>query len=216
VPGCGRRRRELRPCRPDGRCPFSDERHAGRPPSALCIHRSISEGAYEVLALVAGNRYTLKLFQSGKRPGNERKTFSAKPHEVRHDWYLVDANQKILGRLAARSRCACAASTSPSTRLTSIPATTSSWSTRAKLRVTGAKSTGKVYYRHSSYPGGVYETTFAKMQQRFPGRVLQKGGQGDAAQGSARLPMIKKLKISLAASTSLGAAAEGTERNERP
>ena len=65
----------------------------------------------------------------------------------------------------------------------------------AKIRVTGAKPTGKLYHRHSSYPGGVYETTFAKMQQRFPGRVLQKAVKGMLPKGPLGYAMIKKLKI---------------------
>jgi len=123
------------------------------------------------------------------------KTFSAKPHEVRRDWYLVDANERVLGRLAAeiarRLRGKHKPEYTPHVDTGDYIVVVNA----AKLRVTGAKATGKVYHRHSSYPGGVYETTFLKMQERFPGRVLQKAVKGMLPKGPLGYAMIKKLKI---------------------
>ncbi len=123
------------------------------------------------------------------------KTFSAKPHEVQRDWYLVDADEKVLGRLAAeiarRLRGKHKPEFTPHVDTGDYIVVVNA----AKLRVTGAKATGKLYHRHSSYPGGVYETTFAKMQQRFPGRVLQKAVKGMLPKGPLGYAMIKKLKI---------------------
>ncbi len=123
------------------------------------------------------------------------KTFSAKPHEVQRDWYLVDADEKVLGRLAAeiarRLRGKHKPEFTPHVDTGDYIVVVNA----AKLRVTGAKATGKLYHRHSSYPGGVYETTFAKMQQRFPGRVLQKAVKGMLPKGPLGSAMIKKLKI---------------------
>ncbi|MCK7491209.1 MAG: 50S ribosomal protein L13 [Comamonadaceae bacterium] len=56
-----------------------------------------------------------------------------------------------------------------------------------KLRVTGNKAEDKKYYRHSGYPGGIYETNFTKLQAAFPGPCAGEGGQGHAAQGPAGL-----------------------------
>jgi large subunit ribosomal protein L13 len=64
-----------------------------------------------------------------------------------------------------------------------------------KLRVTGTKATEKIYYRHSGYPGGIYETNFQKMQQRFPGRALEKAVKGMLPKGPLGYAMIKKLKV---------------------
>jgi large subunit ribosomal protein L13 len=123
------------------------------------------------------------------------KTFSAKPHEVRRDWYVVDANEKILGRLAAgialRLRGKHKPEFTPHVDTGDYIVVVNA----AKLRVTGDKANGKVYYRHSSYPGGVYQTTFAKMQDRFPGRALQKAVKGMLPKGPLGYAMIKKLKI---------------------
>jgi len=123
------------------------------------------------------------------------KTFSAKPHEVRREWYLVDADEKILGRLAAQIALRLRGKHKPEYTPHVDTGDYIVVVNAAKLRVTGAKATGKVYHRHSSYPGGVYETTFAKMQQRFPGRALQKAVKGMLPKGPLGYAMIKKLKI---------------------
>jgi large subunit ribosomal protein L13 len=123
------------------------------------------------------------------------KTFSAKPHEVRRDWYVVDANEKILGRLAAQIALRLRGKHKPEYTPHVDTGDYIVVVNAAKLRVTGDKATGKVYYRHSSYPGGVYQTTFAKMQERFPGRVLQKAVKGMLPKGPLGYAMIKKLKI---------------------
>jgi len=65
----------------------------------------------------------------------------------------------------------------------------------ARLRVTGGKDEGKKYFRHSGYPGGIRETTFGKMQSRFPGRALEKAVKGMLPKGPLGYAMIKKLKI---------------------
>ena len=65
----------------------------------------------------------------------------------------------------------------------------------AKIRVTGAKALDKKYYRHSGYPGGISETNFGKMQERFPGRALEKAVKGMLPKGPLGYAMIKKLKV---------------------
>jgi large subunit ribosomal protein L13 len=123
------------------------------------------------------------------------KTFSAKPHEVQRDWYVVDANEKVLGRLAAQIALRLRGKHKPEYTPHVDTGDYIVVVNASRIRVTGDKATGKVYYRHSGYPGGVYETTFAKMQQRFPGRVLQKAVKGMLPKGPLGYAMIKKLKI---------------------
>src|SRR5258706_153574 len=64
-----------------------------------------------------------------------------------------------------------------------------------KLRVPGPKGTDKNYYRHSTYPGGIYETNFTKLQARHPDRVLKLAVKGMLPKGRLGYAMIKKLKI---------------------
>ena len=123
------------------------------------------------------------------------KTFSAKSHEVERDWFVVDASEKVLGRLAAdiavRLRGKHKPEYTPHVDTGDFVVVVNA----AKLRVTGNKSEGKIYYRHSTYPGGVYETSFGKMQQRFPGRALQLAVKGMLPKGPLGYAMIKKLKV---------------------
>jgi large subunit ribosomal protein L13 len=123
------------------------------------------------------------------------KTFSAKPHEVRRDWYLVDASEQTLGRLAVeiarRLRGKHKPEYTPHVDTGDFIVVVNA----AKIRVTGNKSSDKIYYRHSGHPGGVYETSFEKMQQRAPGQALQIAVKGMLPKGPLGYAMIKKLKI---------------------
>lgn len=123
------------------------------------------------------------------------KTFSAKPHEVKHDWFVVDATDKVLGRLATeiarRLRGKHKAEYTPHVDTGDFIVVVNA----EKLRVTGAKAGQKMYYRHSGYPGGIYEDTFAKLQQRAPARVLEKAVKGMLPKGPLGYAMIKKLKV---------------------
>ena len=122
------------------------------------------------------------------------KTFSAKPHEVNRDWYVVDASDKVLGRLAAevarRLRGKHKAEYTPHVDTGDFIVVVNV----EKLRVTGNKELDKKYFRHSGYPGGIYETNFRNMQQRFPGRVLEKAVRGMLPKGPLGYAMLKKLK----------------------
>ena len=123
------------------------------------------------------------------------KTFSAKAHEVVHDWYVVDATDKVLGRLASeialRLRGKHKAEFTPHVDTGDYIVVVNA----EKLRVTGAKETDKKYYRHSGYPGGIYETSFGKMQAKFPGRALEIAVKGMLPKGPLGYAMIKKLKV---------------------
>ena len=123
------------------------------------------------------------------------KTFSAKPLEVQHDWYLVDAADKVLGRLAAglahRLRGKHKPEFTPHVDTGDYIVVLNA----AKIRVTGNKADGKKYYRHSTYPGGIRETTFGKMQERFPTRALEIAVKGMLPKGPLGYAMIKKLKV---------------------
>jgi large subunit ribosomal protein L13 len=123
------------------------------------------------------------------------KTFSAKGHEVHRDWFVVDANEKVLGRLAAEIALRLRGKHKPEYTPHVDTGDFIVVVNAAGIRVTGNKSEGKIYYRHSTYPGGVYETTFGKMQQRFPGRALQIAVKGMLPKGPLGYAMIKKLKI---------------------
>jgi large subunit ribosomal protein L13 len=127
--------------------------------------------------------------------GSIMKTFSAKAHEVEREWYVIDATDKVLGRVASevarRLRGKHKPEFTPHVDTGDFIIVVNA----SKLKVTGNKTLDKKYYRHSGYPGGIYETTFGKMQERFPGRALEKAVKGMLPKGPLGYAMIKKLKV---------------------
>ena len=123
------------------------------------------------------------------------KTFSAKPAEVKHEWFVIDATDKVLGRVASevarRLRGKHKAIYTPHVDTGDFIVIVNS----SKLRVTGNKADDKIYYRHTGYPGGIYATRFKDMQARHPGRALQLAVKGMLPKGPLGYAMIKKLKI---------------------
>jgi large subunit ribosomal protein L13 len=122
------------------------------------------------------------------------KTYSAKPQDIQREWYVVDATDKVLGRLASaiahRLRGKHKPIYTPHMDTGDFIVVTNV----EKLRVTGNKAEDKLYHRHSGYPGGIYTTNFAKMQARFPERVLEKAVKGMLPKGPLGYAMLKKLK----------------------
>ena len=123
------------------------------------------------------------------------KTFSAKGHEVQRDWFVIDATDKVLGRVASEVALRLRGKHKPEFTPHVDTGDFIVVVNAAKLRVTGTKALNKIYYRHTGYPGGIYETNFQKMQARFPGRALEKAVKGMLPKGPLGYAMIKKLKV---------------------
>ena len=122
------------------------------------------------------------------------KTFSAKPQDVKRDWFVVDGTDKVLGRLAAEIAARLRGKHKP---IFTPHVDTGDFivvTNVEKLKVTGSKPDTKLYHRHTGYPGGIKTTTFAEMQARFPGRALEKAVKGMLPKGPLGYAMIKKLK----------------------
>jgi len=122
------------------------------------------------------------------------KTYVAKPQEVQRNWYVVDASDKVLGRLASaiahRLRGKHKAIYTPHVDTGDFIVVTNV----EKIRVTGTKAEDKLYHRHSGYPGGVRTVTFGQLQQRFPERALERAVKGMLPKGPLGYAMLKKLK----------------------
>ena len=123
------------------------------------------------------------------------KTFSAKAHEVKRDWFVIDADNKVLGRIATEVARRLRGKHKPEFTPHVDTGDYIIVVNAGKLRVTGNKVTDKKYFRHSGYPGGIHETTFGKMQERAPGRALEKAVKGMLPKGPLGYAMIKKLKV---------------------
>ncbi|TEU30619.1 50S ribosomal protein L13 [Alkanindiges illinoisensis] len=123
------------------------------------------------------------------------KTLSAKPAEVQHDWYVVDASGKTLGRLATeiarRLRGKHKTSFTPHVDTGDYIVVINA----ERVQVTGTKSQNKMYYRHSEFPGGLKETNFEKLISHKPEEVLQRAVKGMLPKGPLGYAMIKKMKV---------------------
>lgn len=122
-------------------------------------------------------------------------TISAKPHEVKRDWYVVDASGKVLGRLASelarRLRGKHKPIFTPHVDTGDFIVVVNA----EKVRVTGRKATDKIYYRHSQYAGGLKSESFAKLLGRAPERVLELAVKGMLPKGPLGTAMLRKLKV---------------------
>ena len=123
------------------------------------------------------------------------KTFSAKTETAKHDWYVVDASGKTLGRIATeialRLRGKHKAEYTPHVDTGDYIVVVNA----EKVQVTGNKGQNKIYYSHSGYPGGIRDITFNKLIEKAPERVLQKAVKGMLPSGPLGRAMFKKLKV---------------------
>ncbi|MDO8861376.1 50S ribosomal protein L13 [Haliea sp. E1-2-M8] len=123
------------------------------------------------------------------------KTFSAKAEEVTHDWFVVDASDKTLGRLASeialRLRGKHKAEYTPHVDTGDYIVVINA----EKVRVTGAKATDKLYYHHTGFIGGIKSISFEKLIDKAPERVLQTAVKGMLPRNPLGRAMFKKLKV---------------------
>jgi len=122
-------------------------------------------------------------------------TYTAKAHEVQHGWYLVNAQDKVLGRLATQIASRLRGKHKPEYTPHVDTGDFIVVVNASKLRVTGRKAQDKMYYRHSGQPGQMKETSFEKLQAKKPQLVLQLAVKGMLPKGPLGYAMLKKLKI---------------------
>jgi len=122
-------------------------------------------------------------------------TYMANDQSVERNWYLIDAKDKTLGRLATEIARRLRGKHKPTytphvdtgDHIVVINA--------EKIKVTGNKADGKIYYRHSGYTGSMKEESFAKLQARQPERVLEIAVKGMLPKGPLGRQMYRKLKV---------------------
>jgi len=123
------------------------------------------------------------------------KTFSAKPEEVRRDWYLVDATGKTLGRLsteiARRLRGKHKPEYTPHVDTGDYIVVVNA----EKIRVTGNKLKDKMYYRYTGYVGNLKSMPLEKLMEQHPERALQYAVKGMMPRNSLGRKMLSKLRV---------------------
>ena len=123
------------------------------------------------------------------------KTYSLKKEEVHRNWFVVDATDRVLGRVATKIADKIRGKDKP----TFTPHTDGGdyviVINAEKIKVTGSKFNNKIYYRHSLYPGGLKSQTFKELIEKNPERVIEEAVKGMLPKNKLGKSIIKKLKV---------------------
>ncbi|GMR16561.1 MAG: 50S ribosomal protein L13 [Gammaproteobacteria bacterium] len=123
------------------------------------------------------------------------KTFSAKPETVKRDWFVIDAEDKVLGRLATeiarRLRGKHKAEYTPHVDTGDYIVIINA----EKVVVTGNKTKNKLYHHHTGYPGGLKTVSFEKLQATKPEMIIEKAVKGMLPKNPLGRDMFRKLKV---------------------
>jgi large subunit ribosomal protein L13 len=122
-------------------------------------------------------------------------TYYAKNGEVPREWVLIDATDRVLGRVASEAAQILRGKRKPQYTPHVDTGDFVIIINASKIKVTGAKATSKVYYRHSGYPGGLKEETFEQAMAKHPDRVIEHAVRGMLPKNTLGRAMGKKLKV---------------------
>ena len=123
------------------------------------------------------------------------KTRSIRAQDVHRDWLLVDAADRTLGRIATEIASRLRGKHKPEFTPNADTGDFVIVINAERVRVTGNKSTDKIYYRHTGYPGGIKETPFDRMQAKHPERIIEKAVKGMLPRNPLGRAMFRKLKV---------------------
>ena len=123
------------------------------------------------------------------------KTYTAKPGDLKHEWYVIDATDVVLGRLAVQAANLIRGKHKPTFAPHMDMGDFVIVVNAEKIQVTGNKLDQKRYYRHSGYPGGIRSRTLREQLARRPEEVLRKAVKGMLPRNRLARQQITKLKI---------------------
>jgi large subunit ribosomal protein L13 len=123
------------------------------------------------------------------------KTFSPTPQDIKREWFVVDARDKVLGRLAAHIAHRLRGKHKPEFAPHMDNGDFIIVVNCEKIRVTGNKAANKTYYSHSGYVGGLKEITFEKLLAAKPRHVLMHAVKGMLPKNRLGRAMLKKLRL---------------------
>ena len=123
------------------------------------------------------------------------KTYSPKASSVEHQWHIVDATDKVLGRLASQLAQVLKGKHRPTYAPHMDMGDHVVVVNVDKIRVTGSKADKKLYHRHTGYPGGLRTTSFEQMMLDHPDRVLKKAVWGMLPNNRLGRQLLKKLRV---------------------
>lgn len=123
------------------------------------------------------------------------KTFSARPQDITQEWFVVDATDKVLGRLATRLAHVLRGKHKPIYTPHMDTGDFIVVTNVDKITVTGSKTLQKIYHRHTGYPGGIRSRTFENLLEKAPEKILIHAVKGMLPKGPLGYAMLKKLKV---------------------
>jgi large subunit ribosomal protein L13 len=123
------------------------------------------------------------------------KTFSMKPADVTRKWYILDASEIPLGRLATKAASLLLGKGKPTVTSHVDGGDYVIVINSAQLVVTGKKQTDKKYHRHSGFPGGLYTRTLSEQMERDPNKVIFNAVRGMLPVNKLRDGRLARLKI---------------------
>ncbi|HSH18553.1 MAG TPA: 50S ribosomal protein L13 [Candidatus Saccharimonadales bacterium] len=123
------------------------------------------------------------------------KTYSAKPSDVTRAWYVLDAAEAPLGRIAAKAATLLTGKGKPMFTQHIDTGDFVVIINAGKTVVTGKKATDKMYYKHSGFPGGLRERTFTEQMEKDPTEALYQAVRGMLPVNKLRDERLKRLKI---------------------
>ncbi len=123
------------------------------------------------------------------------KTYSAKPLEVERKWYLLDAEGQTLGRLAVLAANLLRGKHKPQYTPNVDTGDFVIIINAEKISVTGKKETGKIYYHHTGYPGGLKSASFRELMEKNPTKAIEKAIKGMLPHNTLGQEQFNKLKV---------------------
>jgi large subunit ribosomal protein L13 len=123
------------------------------------------------------------------------KTYTAKASDIKHEWHVIDASDKILGKLAVQVADMLMGKHKPMFSRNLDTGDFVVVINAEKIRVTGNKTKQKMYYRHSGYPGGLKTISLEKMMQTHPTRVIEHAVKGMLPHTRLGASMMRKLRV---------------------
>jgi len=123
------------------------------------------------------------------------RTWTYRPGSVERDWYVIDAKDLILGRLATKIASILRGKHRPQYTPHADCGDHVVVINAEKIRATGRKEEQKTYYRHTGYPGGLKSITMEKQREKHPERIIEAAVKGMLPKNALGRKMIKKMNI---------------------
>ena len=124
-----------------------------------------------------------------------QKTFTPTPADIKREWFVVDATDQTLGRLASDVANILRGKHKPTYAPHFDGGDFIVIINAEKVAVTGNKAEQKVYHRHSGYPGGLTELSFQQMRERYPERIIENAVRGMIPKNRLGRQVFTKLKV---------------------